>query len=67
MFSAPPAPSDAIIMTVHTIDALARLGEHELLYALMARPTCEAGGVIGIFSSHDGLVVDLQFAHVADI
>ena len=63
----PPAPRHSLIVTRHTIDPLASLGEHQLVYSLLADATVEAMGMIRVFSGHDGLVEDRQPTDVAAV
>ena len=63
----PPTPRHALIMAIHAIDALARLGEHELVDAVLADLALEAMGVIGVVAGHDGLVKDGLLAYIAGV
>ena len=63
--SASPTPRYTVLMAIHTIYGLARLGEHELFNLPVARPTSEAGYVVRVFTCHDGLIHDGLFAYRA--
>ena len=54
-------------MAGHTIDALAGLGEHQFLNALLADLAVEAMGMVRIVAGHDRLVEDGLAADVATV
>jgi hypothetical protein len=50
LFQVPPATRDALVMTVHAVNALSCLGKHQLIDTARALFTAEASGVVGIFT-----------------
>lgn len=52
----PSAASDALMMTFHTVNTMARLGEHKLIDAIVTRTTFEAMRVVGVIASHNCFV-----------
>ena len=54
-------------MAIHTIDTLRRLGEYQLLDALLAHFAIKAVSVIGLVASHDSLVQDGLAADIAAV
>ena len=54
-------------MAVHAVDARARLGEHELVDALLADLALEAVRVVRVVARHDRLVEDRQLADGAAV
>ena len=63
----PPTPRHPLIMAIHAIDALARLGEHELVDAVLAHLALEAVRVVRVVARHDRLVEDRLLAHRAAV
>ena len=63
----PPTPRHPFIMAIHAIDALARLGEHELVDAVLAHLALEAVRVVRVVPGHDRLVEDGLLADVAAV
>ena len=54
----PSASLDALVMATHAIYTMARFGEHEFIYAVVACLALEAVRMVTIVSCHDGLVED---------
>jgi hypothetical protein len=57
----------AIIMAVHTVYPLARLGENKFVDPRFAHFTFKTVGMIRVVPGHDGLIEDWQIAHVAAV
>ena len=50
------ATCDALVMAIHAINALTRLGENELVDPVLADLAFEAVGMVGIVTGHDSFV-----------
>ena len=61
----PPATCDALVVALHAIESLTRLGEDELVDTVLATPASEAFGVEGVVAGHDGLIEDGLVAEAA--
>lgn len=61
------ASCNALIMAVHAVDALAGLGENELVNPILADLALEAVGMIRVFTSHDSLIEDRLLADVTAV
>lgn len=62
-----PASCYPLIVTVHTIYALACFGEYQLVNPISANLALETMRVIRVITSHDSFVEDGKFADIAAI
>jgi hypothetical protein len=63
----PPASCYPLVVTVHTVYALTRLGEYKFIDPIPAHFTLETVGVVRIIAGHYSLVKDRKFADIATI
>jgi hypothetical protein len=54
-------------VTVHTVYALARFGEYELINPISANFAFETVGVIRVVAGHDSFIKNGEFADVAAV
>ena len=55
------------MMTFHTVNTMARLGEHKLIDAIVTRTTFEAMRVVGVIASHNCFVENRLVTDAATI
>jgi hypothetical protein len=63
----PAAARNARVVTVHAVNALARLRKHELVDAVLAHLALEAVGMVRVVPGHDRFVEDGEVADVARV
>lgn len=67
LLGVPPDLNHAFVVTVHTIDALARPGEDKFFYPFVADLAFETVSMIRVLSGHDGFVQDRLMTNAATI
>lgn len=62
-----PAPSHALAMTIHAVDALAGLCKHQLFYSLLAYLAFKAMGMIRVVTCHYRFIENWLLADIATV